>query len=416
MKQGKLYTSMVMALLALAIAIYFGVYFVDTLYNPFSTTIAYTYTMNDSVEVEGIIIRDEYLLGEQTGIVESVRREGERVGAGQSVALVHRDQQAQTNQAELDEVTSEIAVIRQVLQEDADILSATNQDDAILASVISLRQSAASQSYSQLDSQVVELKSQVIQRDYAYSGTLSRSTLVARLTQLVAEETTLSSLTSTATSTVYAPVAGLYSTNVDGFEGVLTPSSIDDMTLSQLNGYLTQTPQTDSTVVGKLILGTGWYLAVSIPEDATKGIQIGDTLTVRFGGEFSQDVSMEVVKLSSGEEGDCLMVLYSDRYASDTTLLRQTTVELVYGSDTGIRVPKESLRMDTKTDSEGNVTQTVGVYTNTAGRAEFHAITILAEGQDFYVVEDATGGKDALRAGDEVIVYATDLFDGKQLS
>ncbi len=406
MRDGKLYSTLVMALLAVGLVVYFGVYVINSLYNPFSTTIAYTYTLNDSAEVEGILIREEYLLPQQTGIVESLRREGERAGSGQAVALVHRDAQAQANQAALDEVENEISVLYQVLSSNADVLSASHQDEAILQSVVSLRQSATTQSFSQLDQQVVDLKSQVLQRDYAYSGVLTQEILLTRLSQLQSQQSTLSTTTASATQTVYAPITGLYSSNVDGFETLLTPSSLADLTEAQLQQYLSLTPEYSDNLAGKLILGSGWYLALSVPTDTADGIRTGDLLTVRFGGEFAQDVTMTVTQVGSAEGDSRLMVLFSDRYASDTTLLRQTWVELIYGTYTGLRIPKAALRM------EGDV---VGVYTSTAGRAEFKPVTILAEGGDFYVVSASTNNKTALRAGDEVIVYATGLYDGKLL-
>jgi hypothetical protein len=50
------------------------------------------------------------------------------------------------------------------------------------------------------------------------------------------------------------------------------------------------------------------------------------------------------------------------------------------------------------------------------GQAEFKQVKIQGEGSDYYVVTPATEGSRALRAGDEIIVRATDLYDGKLLT
>ncbi len=415
MKDGKLFTNLVMVLLAIGLAIYFGAYIIDTLYNPFSTTIAYTYTVRDSVEVEGVVIRDEYVLNEQTGIVEASRREGERVSAGGVVALVHRDADAQADQAALNTLENEISVLTQVLSADLDVLSAARHDEDILSSIIALRGGAATQSLSSLDEEVVRLKSLVIQRDYAYGTDLTQTELTLRLNELVAEQKILSAQTGSATNSVYAPMTGLYSANVDGYESIFTVDGLSELTQEGLDSLLIQTPATVGNVAGKLILGSGWYLALSVPYEATTDLRTGDTLSVAFGGEFATEISMTITQLGDEVEGDRLVVLYTDRYMEDTTLLRQTSVELIYDSNTGIRVPKAALRMVSSTDSEGNVTQTVGVYTIVAGNAEFQPITVLAESEDFYVVASVKTGSAALRTGDEIIVYATDLYDGKQV-
>lgn len=415
MRQGRIFNHIVMLLLAAGLAVYFGAYLLDSMYNPFSTTVVYTYTHRDSVEVEGVVVREEYVLAEQTGIVEASRREGERVGSGQIVALVHRDSEAQQNQAELSALENEISVLYQVLGSDLDVLSAARHDESILTSIIALRGSGATQSLSSLDEQVVELKSLILQRDYAYGDNLTQTELTLRLNELVAEQKILSAQTGTATQSIYAPMSGLYSGDVDGYESVFTVDSLSELTAEGLQTLLDQTPDEVGNVAGKLILGSGWYLALSVPYEATTALRVGDKLSVGFGGEFATEISMTITQMGDETEGDRLVVLYSDRYMSDTTLLRQTSVELIYDTNTGLRVPKAALRMVSSTDSEGNVTQTVGVYAVVAGNAEFQPITVLAEGEDFYVVSSVRTGSNALRAGDEIIVYGVDLYDGKQV-
>ena len=50
MKQGKPLITFVMVLLAAALACYFAYYVWQTFQDPFTTTYAYEYTLNDSVE------------------------------------------------------------------------------------------------------------------------------------------------------------------------------------------------------------------------------------------------------------------------------------------------------------------------------------------------------------------------------
>ena len=61
-------------------------------------------------------------------------------------------------------------------------------------------------------------------------------------------------------------------------------------------------------------------------------------------------------------------------------------------------------------------TQELGLYAVVNGQAEFKRVEILDEGADYYVVAPTTQDSRALRAGDEIIVRATDLYDGKLLN
>ena len=71
----------------------------------------------------------------------------------------------------------------------------------------------------------------------------------------------------------------------------------------------------------------------------------------------------------------------------------------------------------TTTDEQsGQVTehQMLGVYILIAGKAEFKQVRVVTESDEFYVVESVSAtAADALRVGDEIIVRATGLYDGK---
>ena len=54
----------------------------------------------------------------------------------------------------------------------------------------------------------------------------------------------------------------------------------------------------------------------------------------------------------------------------------------------------------------------LGVYALVNGRAEFHQLTIVTEGSDYYVVRSLGTGQHMLRAGDTIITEATGLQDG----
>ena len=128
---------------------------------------------------------------------------------------------------------------------------------------------------------------------------------------------------------------------------------------------------------------------------------------------------MTVERIGDPADGQVVVVFSADKFLSDTTLLRRQTVELIFDSTTGVRVPKEALRVeqqtvtDEETGEESQVSVT-GVYALVGEQAEFKPVTILAQGDNFAVVEatDATDRK-GLRAGDIVIVAAENLYDGK---
>ncbi|MGI5962300.1 MAG: HlyD family efflux transporter periplasmic adaptor subunit [Lawsonibacter sp.] len=419
MKQGKPVITFVIAALAVALTIYLGCYALNTLQDPFTTTLAYSYTVNDSVEADGLLVREEQVLPAQSGILDVICSEGEKVAKGQTIALVYRDSQAQADQAELDRLAVEIRLLEDTAAGADGVESAAKLDEEILQAVVDLRASTALGNFNQLEEQVLALKSGVLKRGYTYGDGLNSQSLAQRLDELKGEYSALRTQASSATTQVKAERAGTFSNQVDGFESTLTPESVFQLTVSTLSEQMAQ-PMTVGGGLGKLIFGHRWYFAAALPEDATQRLRQGDTVTMRFTGDFSQDVDMQVEQVGAVEGGKAVVVFSADEYLAQTTLLRRQTAELIFDSWTGLRIPKQALRLEKKTYTDPDTSQAqevnqIGVYVLVSGKTEFKQVEIVTEGTDYYVVRPASEDSRSLRAGDEVIVQGVGLYDGQLL-
>lgn len=420
MKQGRPLITFVIALFAGALVLYaiFSVW--KTFQDPFVSTYVYSYTLNDSIQTEGLIIRQEQVLSGGQGIVDVTRGEGEQVGINQTVALIYRDDQARQSQEQQEALRLEITQLQYALGQGEDVSSAAKLNDDILNAMVSLRVASTQQDFSDLEDQVLEVKGKVLRREYTYSDELTTDSLSTRLQELQTQYQTLINQSYSAITQVTAPVSGTFSTLVDGYEGLINLESAMNLTPQALTDLMNQTPTGDSTAVGKLISSNRWYFAAVVTQEEGERLEQAGKLTLRFAGDFTKEVSMTVEKVNQDEQGQAVVILSSDRYLEQTTLLRRETAELIFNSRTGLRVPKNALRMVTTTSEDEETgetveTDTLGVYVVTAGRAEFKPVTILTEGDDFYVVQSVRDDKKALRAGDEVIVEATGLYDGQLL-
>ncbi len=420
MKQGRPLITFVIALFAGALVLYAIFHVWKTFQDPFVSTYVYSYTLNDSIQTEGLIIRQEQVLSGGQGIVDVTRGEGEQVGINQTVALIYRDDQARQSQEQQEALRLEITQLQYALGQGEDVSSAAKLNDDILNAMVSLRVASTQQDFSDLEDQVLEVKGKVLRREYTYSDELTTDSLSARLQELQTQYQTLINQSYSAITQVTAPVSGTFSTLVDGYEGLINLESAMNLTPQALTDLMNQTPTGDSTAVGKLISSNRWYFAAVVTQEEGERLEQAGSLTLRFAGDFTKEVSMTVEKVNQDEQGQAVVILSSDRYLEQTTLLRRETAELIFNSRTGLRVPKSALRMVTTTSEDEETGETVetdilGVYVVTAGRAEFKPVTILTEGDDFYVVQSVRDDKKALRAGDEVIVEATGLYDGQLL-
>ena len=419
MKQGNALVNFVMIALAVALACYLGIYAWDSFNDPYSTTYAYQYTDSKAVEAEGYLARTERVFSPQSGIVDVVKGEGEKVGVGQRVARVYQNSQAMAIQEEMDQLVVEISVLEYALGQSDGGVSTAQLDETILQSIVELRCAASVNDYSDLEDQVMAVKSQVLKRDYTYGEDLDLTQLDQQRKELVQQYRALESQTYGSSSSIWAKEAGTFSAMVDGYETVLTPESVFALTPSQWD-HLSDQRVDQGDCPGKLVASNLWYFVTALKEADAQRLRTGSEVQVRFSGDFSQDITMKVEQVGESEEGRCAVVLSTERFLSETLLLRQQSAELVFEQFSGLRVPKTSLRMVTKTvtdkETEAETEEnTLGVYAVVGGQAEFKAVEIAGEGSDYYVVTPVGTGNRALRAGDEIVVRATELYDGKLL-
>ena len=94
MKQGALLNKIVMTLLLIAILAYFAGAAWRGLRDPYPTVQAYSYSVDDTLEATGYLVRQERVLSGTGGIVRLLPAEGEKVSAGTTVAVLYADEEA----------------------------------------------------------------------------------------------------------------------------------------------------------------------------------------------------------------------------------------------------------------------------------------------------------------------------------
>ena len=94
MKQPTIITKVVMLVIFLAGVVYLVGAAWQIFTDPFSTIMTYEYTVDDAAEATGWLVRTEQVIPGQGSIVDVLPDQGEKVGAGQTVAVVYRDETA----------------------------------------------------------------------------------------------------------------------------------------------------------------------------------------------------------------------------------------------------------------------------------------------------------------------------------
>ena len=413
MRRTSLATRILMLLVCLGVTAYFGYQSLRYMKDPFTTAAAYGCTVDETVSASGYVVRSERVLEDNdSGLLRLARAEGERVSVGGTVAAVYADQVSLDRQSEIDALEARIEQLEYVQSASLSYEASAKLDNQIAQDLLAVRTALTAGRLDTVERRGSELRALVMKRDYTYSG----GSLDEQLESLRQELKDLRRQSAGSTRRISAPVSGLYSAVVDGYETVLTPESILEMSPSQLSAV-----QPDSTVsshVGKLILGDSWYYAASLRAGEIKDLREAGSISLRFSKDVARDLDVTIQSVGWEEDGRSVVVFQGKYDLSQLTLLRQQSAEIILNTMTAIRVPQEALRVVPRTvigpDGSETEVQTTGVYCVVGVKAVFKPAEVLYSGEGFVLVQPASSNKKrVLRSGDEVIVTARDLYDGK---
>ena len=416
MKNSSFGTKCLLLAVTLGVLAYFGIQGLQYLGDPLTTTLAYNYQVEEGMDLSGYVVRREQVLADEaSGLLRLQRSEGEKVGAGGTVALVYADQASLDRQREIDELSGRIEQLQFAQEASLGSEVSLKLDAQIMCSLLDYRAELAAGRLDNAEEHETELKSLVLKRDYTYSDTEDLSGQIAELQSQLKE---LKAQAASSVRAVKAPVSGVYSAVVDGYETVLTPGLLADMTPSQLNAV--QADETLTSQTGKLILGDNWYYAVTMSADQAKALRdSGGTMTLRFAKGVEQDQTVTLYAVGPEEQGRVVVTFRGEYNMAQVTLLRRQSAQLIWRTVAGIRVPNEALRAaNTKVDQEGNRTtvESLGVYCVVGMEARFKPVEVLYSGDGFVLVRSTAASDQEslrLRPGDEIIISAKDLYDGK---
>ena len=383
MKRSDFFMKIITAVLFLAVVSYIGVYVYNAAINTYVTAPAISYTEEEAYSVQGYVIRTETLITETGPSVLPIVGDGEKVASGQAVAVEYTSSESLETASELRALKLRISQLESPV---------SSIESACYGSVMALSIAVQSGNLSGLDELALSVESNIFS-----GGDESDSELPALLRRLESLENRSSGV-----RTVYAPVSGVFTHVIDGFEQI-GPSGVSDTTPSVLADLFSAPSRANG--VGKLITEFTWYYAAVMDAADTARLTAGRTVSVLFSGAYNAQVSMRVESVGRNDNGECIALFSCDRGIHEITSLRFVRADIVLDTVSGIRVPKEAIHLD----DDGSLF----VYLQTGVRAERVDVEILLETGDSYLVRDGIETGSPLRDGATIIVKANGLFDGK---
>ena len=394
MKNSNLTLKLACWLIVAAIAVWLGLYAYNAANDPFRTVPVTAAESRDAVRVHGIVVRDEQVLYSMYNSARARLKEGERVAAGGIVAEAYDSEEALLGAARLAELRTEAEELTALLSL-AEGENSQQADAEIQSGIRRLRASVAAGNLTEAESLSKTLQTRV------FAAFRSADDIRARLQTVRTEIQQLSVKYEKGGTPIPAPISGLYSSTVDGWED-LRSEDLKELTPSALSALMSEKRQPPAWALGKLVSGVRWYLAA--PVDAEDARRIADLSKVQVSfSRQAEALTMQLEGLGAEEGGKRVLILSCGEAMTDMLSLRFQDAELLISQASGLRIPRKALHVDEKGRS--------CVYVQTALQAEKKLVEVLMDFGDYYMVSSET-----LRAGDEVIVSAKNLYDGKVVS
>lgn len=410
MKQGTLLTRMVIVVLFAAVMVYLGVTVWQGMSDPYQLVGTYAYELYDAASLEGVVVRSEEVIPGASALSEVLPQEGEKLGAGAAVALVYQNEAAMADRREARTLELQLEQLGYAMRRGDDLGDGAKLDSQLVSTLSQIKSGVSSGTLSHLEEDGLDLRSLVLKR--TGDATSSAQSLAALQSAAAEVEGRLNALNASAargTRTISITRGGLFSGLADGCESVMTPDSLDELTVDKLDQWRDQEHEPLEDALGKLITSSTWYYAADVTDEEAKRLEEGNTYTLSFAGDFDREVPMRLDRLGPSEGGRRVVVFSSNRYLSQATLVRSTGAKLVFQRFAGVRIPDQALRVRDNDDG----TTTLGVYALVGRQAEFKPVEIVREGEGFYLVRGTSQNRKVLRAGDTLVISSEELFNGK---
>ncbi len=431
MIKDKKWLNTICMLIIVAVMVYLFQDVFKTNMNRYETELADEVTVQDVVNLDAFIVRDEQYIKEASkGIFVPLVSDGDRVASGDAVARVCKDEKDAADFAELEEarkIRDRYVRLSEQTELDALDMQKLNKDiDSAYSKFLSLTNS---RDYSGLKDCINELEDSLASKQVLKDGTINIDSKIEALDKRIAEL----EAKNISTDNVLAPLSGYYINNIDGCEATIKYGEISKITVSGVENALKATPSTDIDKTGKIVASYKWYIVANVESKYSKLLEKGDFLKVNIPEYGYENVTVVVEHISAEKDGKIAVALSCNAMNETYANMRIERVELVVGEHTGYKVktsaihtydPSVQTTTNNKTDETTSTTTTAKpekmtvVYILRGNVMNARRVEVIYTDGDYSIVRndsESSQGIKPIKRYDEVIVKGRDLKNGRSI-
>ncbi len=422
----------IIALLSVLLLVYVIYLISNASFQNIRTEAATYSTMTEALDVEGYFIRDENVIASKTlgGVISYMADDSEKVAKGDKVAEVYNSAEDAQKQAELEELESQLAVLKE-LESSAEILSVTPDviDENISSHLIDMAVNKNEGNLAKSDESINQIIYSINERQLL-TGKLKN--FKEKISELESKIEKMKNSSSKKISELKAPSAGYFTSELDGYENVLDISKINSIMPEDLEKVKTASKKTEDGAVGKVVSNVFWYIAC--PVTSEQAIKLNEyknnQMTVTMPSASVKNVNITLIGINRKDsKSDGVAIFRGTDMNVNILSIRSGTVAINMNSYTGIAVPESAIHQDTitittedKDGKEKEVSKKVsGVYVQYGNEINFKEVVPLYSDSGFVICkqepdDDELFSNSTIKVYDKVVVEGVDLYDGKVIN
>lgn len=404
-KKSKRGLQTVITLLICAVLLFYvGYQAYRSVFADVDTELAVMHSVYETIDTSGLVYRTETLIPDvQSGYPYFAVENGTRVAKNSVIASVYKDKNSGHIDQEIKEIDAQIDALT-IIEADAASgrLSLDNVNSSAQNTLYQLIRNTDNNTFNDVDSAQFDILSLLSKKQLVTGKNVDLS---KKIKQLKNEKKQLKSQYNPPRSKVYAPVAGYFADQTDGYESVLKTDQLKKLTVDKLQSYLDMDPSEDNDSCGKIVSGYEWFMACILPDHYYNILGVGKSMSLRMSLVMEEAVPATVYACNKDGSGNMVVVFRCDYMSVELSTIRKEAVQIQLVEHTGLKVPKRAIIIDDN--------QQAGVYVRAGNVVSFRKIEQLYSEPAEYSVCAVVEEEGYLRMYDDIIVGGKDLYDGK---
>lgn len=332
MKKSKKVVAFILVSLILAYIIY-AIYLL--IVNPTDTYIIKQGTLSEEDTVTGYIMRDEVVIKEENNNgIYAIVSEGEKVAKSESIFRYYSDSEKEitTKISELNYQIQNLLEQEKDNKSSADIKAIENQIEEQIKNVRTLN------NYQEISEYKNNMDS-LISKKIRFIGDVTEN---KEIKQLVKERNSYEEQLKKGTAYEKAPISGIVSYRVDGFEGELSSTQFDNLTEEYLESLDLKTGQiiASSNDCGKVIDNFKCYIAVTMDSEGAMKANVGDSVQIRTSSKKENDA--KIVQINE-DVGKRTIIFQINKMEDEFINHRKIAVDVIWWNKSGLKIPNQAL-------------------------------------------------------------------------